>query len=125
MTETNECLICSCDCSLNDLIEYPNKNVSCKCKFHIHKKCSEKLKNEWGNKCPMCFKEYEVIEIDITNENNNNTENNTENNNTENNIIISYEIEENSNNNKCGSIIASVLFFSIQFMVIGLLVHFA
>ena len=115
MTETNECLICSVCDPLNDLIEYPNENVSCECKFHIHKKCSEKLKNEWSNKCPMCFKEYEVIEINITDENNN----------TENNIIISYEIEENSNNNKCGPIIASVLFFSIQFMVIGLLVHFA
>ena len=114
MTETNECLICSFDCSLNDLIEYPHENVSCKCKFHIHKKCSEKLKKEWDNKCPICFKEYETIEIDITDENNN----------TENNIIISNEIEENSNK-KCGTIVASFFFFSIQFIVIGLLVHYS
>ena len=109
MTETNECLICSLCDPINDLIEYPNKNVYCECKFHIHKKCSEKLKNEWSNKCPMCFKEYEVIEINITDENN---------------IIISNEIEENSNK-KCGAIVASFFFFSIQFVAIALLVHYA
>jgi len=114
MTETNECIICSVCDPLNDLIEYPNENVSCECKFHIHKKCSEKLKNEWSNKCPMCFKEYEVIEINITDENNN----------TENNIIISNEIQENSNK-KCGVIVASFFFFSIQFVSIALLVHYS
>lgn len=113
MTETNECIICSSDNLLDDLIEYPNKNVYCECKFHIHKSCLEAIKEKWANKCPLCFKEYETIEINIIDENNN----------TENNIIISNEIEENSNK-KCGTILASIFFFSIQFVVIGLLVHY-
>lgn len=114
MTETNECLICSVCDPLNDLIEYPNENVSCECKFHIHKSCLEAIKKEWANKCPLCFKEYEVIEIDIIDENNN----------TEDNIIISNEIEVNSNK-KCGVIVASFFFFSIQLVAIALLVHYA
>lgn len=110
MTETNECLICSLCDPINDLIEYPNKNVYCECKFHIHKSCLEAIKEKWANKCPLCFKEYETIEINITDENN----------------ITPSENEENeeNGNKKCGKIVASFFFFSIQFVVIGLLVHY-
>ena len=52
------------------ILEYPNKNVYCECKFHIHKSCLEAIKEKWANKCPLCFKEYETIEINITDENN-------------------------------------------------------
>jgi hypothetical protein len=113
MSETNDCLICSEECSLENQMEYPNDDVSCKCRFHIHKKCSKKLKKEWANKCPLCFKEYETCEVnDIE----------VQDVEVENEVIISNSINRNE---KCGPIIATFLFFTIQFSVIGCMVYFS
>lgn len=65
----DECILCSCEIN-NELnfLEFPQNHSKCKCKYFIHNNCINEMKEGWGDKCPICFVEFEQpIEIIIDN----------------------------------------------------------
>lgn len=55
----NECILCSCEVNNeSDFLEFPQNNSNCKCKYFIHNNCINEMKEGWGNKCPICFVEF-------------------------------------------------------------------
>lgn len=55
----NECILCSCEIN-NELnfLEFPQNHSKCKCKYFIHNNCINEMKENWANKCPICFVEF-------------------------------------------------------------------
>jgi hypothetical protein len=55
----NECILCSDEINnQTNFFEFPQNNSKCKCKYFIHNNCINEMKEGWGNKCPICFVEF-------------------------------------------------------------------
>lgn len=55
----NECILCSDEINnQTNFLEFPQEKSKCKCKYFIHNNCINEMKEGWGNKCPICFVEF-------------------------------------------------------------------